>query len=713
MAASLSSMLVTNTGVPNYWNIQKLMAKILSMSDTWQNFRSFTEDEVERITNNYGTPIGKGGFGEVYKGILDDDYDPVAVKRYIRENLRKEFMEEVSIHSQMSHNNVVKLIGYCIGESTLSLVTEYISKGNLDDILHNSDTAIPLDIRLGIAIGCAEALSYMHSMHLSSDSLICHGDIKPANILLNENFTAKVSDFGLSRLLSGGITHQYTSKVIGSIDYMDPVYLHAGRLTPRNDVYSFGIVLLELVTRKRVKQGDMNLIGIFDCAKGKGLRKLFDASIANKNTMEILEEIVKLAKECFRLDSQNRPQMNNVAKRLRMLKRDLKGRQESTHSQSILETHNSWHKKEKQDNPQIKKSFSFFNRNASNSKTLSEFSNVRSFTKEELKEITENYSYLLGGGMLAKFYKGTLEDNTAVVVRKFLHTDSKEAFINGGIVLSRIVHKNIIKLLGCCLETETLIFIYEYADKGSLLDILGSQEDFPLDIRMMIAIKTAEALQYLHSSATGIIGHGSVAASTIVLDNNFRPKLTDFSGACKLIKDSGNNASESVVSNYLLEKVLFNDSSHFKSVLMNLESDVYRFGGVLLALISRESNTRFDDLVVEFTKAYRTDNSGKAMFDKDIISEHDITVLEEIGTLALKCTILNADEMVNRPTMKEVAEQLRMIRRTWKKRTTEADTQVTQTKATTVMPMEPRIPYLMRHMFGYRRISTSDPIRIR
>ncbi|CAO2146996.1 unnamed protein product [Urochloa humidicola] len=681
------------------------------MGDPLQNFRNFTEVEIERITNNYRTPIGKGGFGEVYKGILDDDYDPVAVKIYIRENLRKEFMDEVSIHSQMSHKNVVKLIGYCIGESTLTLVTEYISKGNLDDILHNSDTAISLDLRLGIAIGCAEALSYMHSMHLSSDSLVCHGDIKPANILLNDNFTAKVSDFGLSRLLSGGITHQYISKVIGSIDYMDPVYLRAGRLTPKNDVYSFGVVLLELVTRKRVKQGDMNLIGIVDCAKGEGLRKLFDASIANRNTMDILEEIVKLATECLRLDSKNRPQMNNVEKRLRMLKRDLKGRQENEHSQSILASHHAWHKKEKQDNVQLKKSFSFFKRNASNSKILSEFSNVRSFTKQEVKEITENYSYLLGGGMSAKFYKGTLEDNTVVVVRKFLQADSKEAFINGGIVLSKIVHRNIIKLLGCCLEAETLIFVYEYADKGSLLDILGSQEHFPLDIRMRIAIKIAEALQYLHSSATGIVGHGSVAASTILLDNNFMPKLTDFSGACNLIKDGGSNASESVISNYLLEKVLYNDPSRYQSVLMNLESDVYKFGGVLLALISRENNVRSDDLVIEFTRAYQTDNSGKAMFDKDIIDENDIAVLEEIGRLALKCTILNADEMVRRPTMKEVAEQLRMIRRSWKERTAEADSQVTEPKVTTVMPMEPKLPNLMRHLFGYRRISTSDPLR--
>ena len=139
-------------------------------ASTSPNVKIFTEDEIENITSNYSTLIGKGGFGEVYRGVLDADDDLVAVKRYIRQDLREEFMEEVSIHSMMSHKNVVKLIGYCIGESTLMLVTEFIPNGNLDDLLHKSDVSTPLDIRLGIAIGCAEALSYMHSLHVSSDN---------------------------------------------------------------------------------------------------------------------------------------------------------------------------------------------------------------------------------------------------------------------------------------------------------------------------------------------------------------------------------------------------------------------------------------------------------------------------------------------------------------------------------------------------------------
>jgi len=283
---------------------------------TVQNLNHFVEDELKGITNNYSNCIGEGGFGKVYKGVLPDDYDLVAVKKYIRKDLKDEFMEEVRIHSKLNHKNIVKLIGYCISESNLMLITEYISNGNLDDILHNKrNIPIPLDTRLGIAIGCVEALICMHSTHLSSHNLIYHGDIKPANILLDENFTAKVSDFRLSKLLSGGIT-QYTSKVVGSINYMDPVCFHRGYLTPKSDVYSFGIVLLELIARKRANEGAVHLVGIFANAKGRELRAHFDSEIANENNIEVLEQMVKLANECQSLEISQRPRINDVAKRL-------------------------------------------------------------------------------------------------------------------------------------------------------------------------------------------------------------------------------------------------------------------------------------------------------------------------------------------------------------------------------------------------------------
>uniref|UniRef100_A0A8I7B6I3 Protein kinase domain-containing protein n=1 Tax=Hordeum vulgare subsp. vulgare TaxID=112509 RepID=A0A8I7B6I3_HORVV len=359
-------------------------------------------------------------------------------------------MDEVSIHSQMSHMNVVNLIGYCIGETTLTMVTEFISKGNLDDILHNSNTSIPFDVRLGIAIGCAEALIYLHSMHLSGDSLVCHGDIKPANILLDANLTAKVSDFGLSRLLLGGIT-QYTRNVKGSIDYMDPIYLREGRLTPKSDVYSFGAVLLELIARKSVKEGSCSLISTFSNARGKGewSKDLFDREIITTGNIKILEQIGKLATDCLILDIHKCPRITDVAKRLLMLwrqeNRELFLRTESVGTSNLMRCLGS------------------FEMDVVNSDILVKLGNMRFFTEKELTEFTRNFSCLLSEGWLAEVYKGTLEDNTVVAVKKSLDAYEEHIihFVNGLTIHAQLIHTNIIKLLGVCLDVGIPIFLYE------------------------------------------------------------------------------------------------------------------------------------------------------------------------------------------------------------------------------------------------------------
>jgi serine/threonine protein kinase len=302
---------------------------------------------------------------------------------------------------------------------------------------------------------------------------------------------------------------------------------------------------------------------------------------------------------------------------------------------------------------QLKKSLSIFKRNLSNSsKILLGLGNMRIFTQEELNEITQNYSCLLSGGTSGKVYKGTLEDNTVVAVRIFSEAleGFEEAFINGGMILSQIVHKNIIRLLGYCLNADCPAFVYEYAARGTLSDILDGREDFPLHLRVKIAVETAEALEYLHSSAAGMIRHGYVAPSKTLVDDSFTPKLTGFSWAQRLNNDDS----------------AIHDHDKY-CVSLKLKTDVYQFGVLVLTLISRKNFAFYADhehLVSQFLAAYKADNSGRAFFDDDITTRsEDVALLEEIGKLLLKCICLEIDQ---RPTMKQVAQHLRIIRRCWK-----------------------------------------------
>uniref|UniRef100_J3N911 Protein kinase domain-containing protein n=1 Tax=Oryza brachyantha TaxID=4533 RepID=J3N911_ORYBR len=349
------------------------------LMDNNDGIKNFTESDIERITSGYTTLIGKGGFGEVYKGVLDND-DIVAVKRYIRADLAREFMEE-------------------------------ISNGNLEDILHNRRTAMSLETRLGIAIGCAEALSYMHSMHLTTDSLVCHGDIKPANILLDENLTARLSDFGLSRLLLGGTT-RHTMNVKGSIDYVDLVCLRTGCLTPRSDVYSFGIVLLELITRKRVKEAKISLVKTFSEAFENGkmqLMEIFDDELVSEGNLEVLETIGKLA--------------ILVTEQLVKLWAGLR------RGQSLL-----------------KISLGIFKRNAVSSVIRIKLQNVKVFTAGELIRVTQNYSRLIDENFMFSYvvYKGSLQDNKLVAVVSLHKSEDpckvKSDVYSFGVVLMELIN---------------------------------------------------------------------------------------------------------------------------------------------------------------------------------------------------------------------------------------------------------------------------------
>ncbi|XP_047306635.1 wall-associated receptor kinase 5-like, partial [Impatiens glandulifera] len=305
---------------------QKLSQDESSSSN--QTTRIFTIEDLKKATNNYSEErvIGQGGFGTVYKGVLTDDR-VVAIKKskISDESQTEQFVNEVIILSQINHRNVVKLIGCCLETEVPSLVYEFITNGTLSERIHDDDSAFPLltwDMRSKIAADTAEALAYLHS---AASIPIIHRDIKSANILLDDMYTAKVSDFGASKLVPADQA-ELATLVQGTFGYLDPEYFFSNLLTEKSDVYSFGVVLVELVTGEKALSYDRpekhkNLAMHFVCAmKEDRLIEILDNKIANNETVEEMKEVAKIAQRCLRMTGDERPTMREVATMLEGLK---------------------------------------------------------------------------------------------------------------------------------------------------------------------------------------------------------------------------------------------------------------------------------------------------------------------------------------------------------------------------------------------------------
>ncbi|KAH1114975.1 hypothetical protein J1N35_008353 [Gossypium stocksii] len=287
----------------------------------------FTLEELKKATNNYHESriLGRGGQGTVYKGLLPDGRS-VAIKRSLIGNQSQvqPFVNEVIVLSQINHRNVVKLLGCCLETQVPLLVYEHVRNGTLFDYLHNAThtSIISWEARLKIAIEAAEALSYLHS---AASPPIIHRDVKLTNILLDENYNAKVSDFGASRLVPSN-KEQVTTLVQGTLGYLDPEYFHSSQLTEKSDVYSFGVVLIELLTGLKAisferPEHERNLSLYFVSVMKKGrLLDIVDGRVLNDKNIEQLKEVATLAGRCVRLKGEERPTMKEVVSELQGLR---------------------------------------------------------------------------------------------------------------------------------------------------------------------------------------------------------------------------------------------------------------------------------------------------------------------------------------------------------------------------------------------------------
>ncbi|CAI9096339.1 OLC1v1032449C1 [Oldenlandia corymbosa var. corymbosa] len=289
------------------------------------NSRSlFSYEELMAATDGFSSSnlLGEGGFGSVYKGCLMDGRD-VAVKQLKTGGGQgeREFRAEVEIISRIHHRHLVSLVGYCISDSRRLLIYDYVPNNTLYYHLHGEDRPV-LDWtrRVKIAVGAARGLAYLHE---DCHPRIIHRDIKSSNILLDNNFEARVSDFGLAKLCQDANTH-ISTRVMGTFGYMAPEYASSGKLTDKSDVFSFGVVLLELITgRKPVDAsqplGEESLVEWGRPLLSYALEKqqfdeLVDPRLEKNYVDTEMFRLIEVAAACVRHSSAKRPQMGQVVR---------------------------------------------------------------------------------------------------------------------------------------------------------------------------------------------------------------------------------------------------------------------------------------------------------------------------------------------------------------------------------------------------------------
>ncbi|WOL12576.1 hypothetical protein Cni_G21343 [Canna indica] len=296
--------------------------------------KSFSLNDLKIATSHFSSNsfIGEGGFGCVFKGWIDEHTlapsKPgigvvVAVKKLKKESSQghKEWLAEVTYLSQLRHPNLVKLIGYCSEANNKLLVYEYMHRGSLENHLFRRGVQpIPWPTRLNIAINIARGLSHLHGL----ETQVIYRDLKASNVLLDLNFHAKLSDFGLARNGPTGDKSHVSTGVVGTQGYAAPEYIARGHLSSKSDIYSLGVVFLELLSGKRALEDRRSDKTLVDWAKPflkdkRKILRIMDIRLEGQYSKKEAQTIASLALQCLHSDPKNRPKITDILPTLEQL----------------------------------------------------------------------------------------------------------------------------------------------------------------------------------------------------------------------------------------------------------------------------------------------------------------------------------------------------------------------------------------------------------
>ncbi|MFS7928226.1 putative protein kinase RLK-Pelle-CrRLK1L-1 family [Helianthus anomalus] len=604
--------------------------KIHAFLQQFQHLKIQLED-ITSATDNFNDEkncIGRGGFGKVYKGELSHSKgrSTVAIKRLDRRHGQgiPEFLKEITTLSRYSHENLISLLGFCYQGDEMILVYDYASRGSLDRYL-NSPHLTWLQ-RLKICLDAAQGLRYLHDPRGTHQRII-HCDVKSTNILLDDNWNGKVSDFGLSKM---GPANEQQSVIVtmaaGTFGYIDPLYWMTNILTKESDVYSFGIVLFEVLCGRlccTYSNGRLQQNLVRTWIESYEEKKLNDIIFKDTAILPLeqsaLETFSDIAYRCLKESREDRPRMVEVV--------------------TELETALIYQK---------------------------EFQDLK-IPLEEITSATNHFNVeknYIGGGPFGKVYRGEVSHRKGRNMTAIKRIDPKYGqgipkFLKKIRTLSCYRHENIVSLLGFCYQGDEMILVYEHVSRGSLDRYLDSPH-LTWSQRLKICLHAAKGLRYLHDlrETHQRLIHYDVKSANILLDEQWNAKVSDV--GLSIMGPANEHGSVTVTVAASAPGCC--DPQDAMTHTLTKKSDVYSLGVVLFEVLCGRLCYTLDskdhvkeNLVTTWIKSYEQNKLNDIIFKDPTIQPLEQSALEIFSDIAYHCL---KESREDRPKMAEVVAEL-------------------------------------------------------
>ncbi|XP_047314427.1 G-type lectin S-receptor-like serine/threonine-protein kinase At1g11410 [Impatiens glandulifera] len=556
-------------------------------------------------------------------GCLKDVVE-IAVKRLAKRSHQgvKEFKSEVSLIAKPQHRNLVRLLGCCVEHHEKVLVYEYLPNKGLDSFIFDGEKCSQLnwEKRYNIILGIAKGMVYLHQ---DSRLRIINRDLKTSNVLLDNELNPKISDFGMPRIFKGNQIEANTYRVVGTIVYMSPEYSMEGLYSIKSDVFSFGVILLRIINRRKNtsyhQEKTINLIS--DVTKENNT---FDFNDLLDGSEEVSLVIAILLMVFWFIMVKRREERKIKERQILLTPANGSSIQPSTTGKQPLED------------------FSFFKLST-------------------IVAATNNFSVSnkLGQGGFGTVYKGRLRNGIDIAVKRLAKNSDQgfEEFKNEVSLIVKLQHRNLVRLLGCCFQPHEKMLIYEYLPNKGLDSFIFDQDKCYIlnwEKRFNIILGIARGMIYLHQDSRLKIIHRDLKASNILLDDGLNPKISDFGTARIFGGDQMEANTKRVVGTYG-----YMSPEYAMEGLYSIKSDVFSFGVILLEIINGRKNTSYhqENTINLIGHAWALWNKGK-VFDiidsrmGDLWPNQEVLKCIHIGLLCVQ------EHAMDRPTMSEVVFML-------------------------------------------------------